>query len=82
MVTLAQLSEFFGWAALLNIGILSFFSILLITMKSKIASIHSKMFAISEQEISVCYFNYLANYKVLTTVFTITPYLALKIMGH
>ncbi|GAC17002.1 hypothetical protein GARC_0020 [Paraglaciecola arctica BSs20135] len=40
------------------------------------------MFGIPENELAIVYFNYLANYKTLSFVFTIAPYLALKIMGQ
>tara|TARA_R110002167_G_scaffold66677_4_gene188745 strand:- start:940 stop:1191 length:252 start_codon:yes stop_codon:yes gene_type:complete len=82
MITLEQLTELLGWASILNIGILLFASIMLVLMRSLITSIHSKMFGIPENELAIIYFNYLANYKTLSFVFTIAPYLALKIMGQ
>ena len=82
MITLTQLNELLGWAALLNISILVLATLLLSVMRTTIISIHSKMFNISENELSIIYFKYLANYKILTTVFILVPYIALKIMGQ
>lgn len=82
MITLSQLTELLGWASVLNMGMLVFASIMLVIMKSQIASIHSKMFGIPENELTICYFNYLASYKTLSFIFIIAPYLALKIMGQ
>ena len=82
MITLSQLTELLGWASILNIGMLLFASIMLVLMRSFITPIHSKMFGIPENDLSVIYFKYLANYKTLSFVFIIAPYIALKIMGQ
>ncbi len=82
MITLSQLTELLGWASILNIGVLLFAGILLILMRSFVTSIHSKIFGIPENELAIIYFKYLANYKTLSFVFIIAPYIALKIMGH
>lgn len=82
MITLTQLTELLGWASVLNIGILIFATLVFSIMKTTVSAIHSKMFNISENELSIIYFKYLANYKILTTVFILVPYIALKIMGQ
>ncbi len=82
MITLSQLTEILGWASALNIGFLLIATILLVSMRSVIAPMHSKMFGIPEGELSVIYFKYLANYKTLSLVFTVCPYIALKIVGY
>jgi hypothetical protein len=82
MITLSQLTELLGWASVLNIGFLLLTTILLISMKSIVVSLHSKMFDIPENELSLIYFKYLANYKTLSLIFTVCPYIALKIMGY
>lgn len=82
MVTLAQLTELLGWASVLNIGMLLFSTSLLLLMKPFVAYLHSRLFGIKEDDLSLIYFKYLAHYKILTLVFIVTPYLALKIMGH
>ncbi len=80
MMTLAQLTELLGWASVLNIGFILFATVLVVSMKSMVISIHRKIFDISEYDISLVYFRYLANYKLLTLVFVVVPYLSLKIM--
>lgn len=82
MITLTQLTELLGWAALLNICFLMFATIVLVVFKSTVIKIHNKLFEVSEERLSQAYFRYLANYKTLTLIFNITPYIALKIMGH
>ena len=51
MITLTQVTEMLGWASILNIGFLFFATIMLITMKSLIVSMHSKIFSIPENEL-------------------------------
>jgi hypothetical protein len=82
MITLTQVTEMLGWASILNIAFLFLVTIMLVTMKSLIVSMHSKMFGIPENELSLIYFKYLANYKTLSLVFIVIPYIALKIMGE
>ena len=82
MITLSQLTELLGWASVLNIGFLLFATVLLIVLKPMVISIHGKLFGVPENDLSIIYFRYLASYKTLTLVFMVSPYLALKLMGH
>lgn len=81
MMTLDQLTEFFGWLAILNMAMLGFASSLIVFFKSPLTAVHSKILAIPEQDLTQLYFNYLANYKILTFVFSVMPYIALKIIN-
>lgn len=82
MITLSQLTELLGWASILNIGYLFLATVTLMFMKETVVSIHSKMFDIDEKQLGAKYFDFLSNYKIATLVFTVVPYLALKIMGQ
>jgi uncharacterized protein DUF6868 len=82
MITISQLTELLGWASVLNIGYLFLATIILIFMRGTVSSIHSKMLNIDEKELSSKYFCFLSNYKIVTLVFIVAPYIALKIMGY
>jgi len=82
MITLSQLTELLGWASVINIGYLFLATIILMLMRGAISSIHSKMLNIDEKELSSKYFDFLGNYKIVTLVFMVAPYIALKIMGQ
>ena len=82
MFTLSQITELLGWASIINIAFLLVVFFALTVMKNTITSIHSKMFGLSKSELRLIYFKYLATYKILTVVFFIAPYLALKFMGQ
>ncbi len=81
-MTISQLTEFFGWASVLNIAYLFLATGIIACMKGTISSIHSKMFNMDESKLDSMYFNFLSNYKILTLIFMIAPYIALKIMGQ
>ena len=82
MVTISQLTELLGWASVINISYLVLATFILMAIKGPIASIHSKMFDIDEKELGSMYFNFLSNCKIVTLVFMVAPYIALKIMGQ
>ena len=82
MLTIEQLTELLGWATVINIGILILATLGLSTMKNLVVRIHSSMFGLQEDELRTIYFKYLANFKTLTTIFLLVPYLSLKIMGQ
>ena len=82
MMTISQLTELLGWASIINVGYLFLATIILIFMRRTVSSIHSKMLNIDEKELSSKYFDFLSNYKIVTLVFMVAPYIALKIMGQ
>ena len=82
MITISQLTELLGWASVINIAYLFLATLILVFMRGTVSSIHSKMLDIDEKELSSMYFNFLSNYKILTLIFMVAPYVALKIMGQ
>ena len=80
-MTIDILREFFGWCAIINILFLTLTSILIITVRGSVSRIHGKMFNLDEKDLSREYFHYLGQYKIATLVFSIAPYIALKIMS-
>lgn len=82
MITISQLTELLGWASVINIGYLFLATIILIFMRRPISAIHRTMFDIDEKVLITKYFDFLSTYKIVTIVFMVAPYLALKIMGQ
>jgi len=72
--------EFLGWCSVINIGLGLFSVIFMIFLRDPISRIHSKMFNLDEADLSRGYFQFLAQYKIITIIFNIVPYLVLKIM--
>jgi len=80
-MSLEQLTGFFGWCSVINIGVLLFSTIMLVLMKDWVINIHSKMFNLNPQVLAHIYFRYLGNLKLLVIVFNLVPYLALKLIS-
>ncbi|MBT5389088.1 MAG: hypothetical protein HN817_06310 [Porticoccaceae bacterium] len=80
-MSLEQLTGFFGWCSVINIGVLLFSTIMLVLMKDWVINIHSKMFNLNPQVLAPIYFRYLGNLKLLVIVFNLVPYLALKLIS-
>ncbi len=81
MMTIDQIAQLLGWSTAINLGLLILSSILVILLRVPITKIHSKMFQLSDEDLSRAYFQYLAQYKILIFVFNLVPYIALRIMG-
>ena len=77
---ITQLTTFLGWTTLINFGLITLTSIILIAFKGSIVKIHSELFSISEKGLYEAYLNFLAQYKVLIIVLNLVPYLALRLM--
>jgi len=82
MITLSDITELLGWASIINICALILAAFFLTVMRGTIIAIHSKMFGLSDNDLLLIYVKYMANYKTLIFVFMLSPYLALKVMGH
>lgn len=81
-MTLSQITEFLGWASVLNISFLLIATVLLIVLKDTVLEIHSQLFNIDKNKLTEMYFQYLGNYKIASLVFCVVPYLSLKLMGE
>lgn len=73
--------EFFGWCAVINIGLLMVSTVLVVLLRGVITRIHGSLFNLDEQSLSEMYMQYLAQYKIATIVLSIVPYFALFIMS-
>jgi len=81
MNSLDTITQFLGWCTVINMGILVFIAIMLMTMQDTAMRMHSRMFEVDEADLPRIYFQYIANYKILTVVLSLVPYLALKLMA-
>ena len=75
-----KLQEFFFWCMLVNFGIYALTAILVLVFHGTILKIQSKMFRLDEETVSKSVYMYLANYKLLITVFNFVPWIAILII--
>jgi len=80
-MSMEQIIEFFKWMTIINIGLLLFSTLAVMALKTLMLSMHSKMFGVTETQISVAVYAYLGLFKVLIIVFNIVPYLALLMIN-
>jgi hypothetical protein len=80
MIELQTMTAFFGWCAVLNIGLLLFTAIWLIVFRDFTKSIHSAILGVDQDSLDVIYFQFMGNLKIAVIVLNVVPYLALKMM--
>ena len=81
MNSLEAVTEFFGWTTAINFVLLAVSTIAVIVMRGSISRIHGRMFGLESVDLSRAYFQYIAQYKIAIIVFSLTPYIALKLMA-
>ena len=81
MDTMEALRSFFAWCTVINIGFLILSSILMLLFRGMASRIHARLFNLEESDISRAYFQFLAQYKISILVFSLVPYLALRILA-
>ena len=81
MNSLESLAAFFGWCTVINYGLLIFMSLIVMAMRGTMIGVHSRLFGVSEADLPRCYFQVLAHYQSLILVFSLVPYVALKLMA-
>lgn len=80
MHSLYDLQTFLGWCSVINIGLLTFSSLIIIIFREQISNLHATIFNLNKEDVFPAYFQYLGQFKILIIVFNIVPYFALSIM--
>ncbi len=81
MVGINELTDFFGWCTVINLGFYLFSAIFIIIFKGFTMDMHSKMVGVDTAKLPSMYFKFLGNYKIGILLFNLTPYIALKFIG-
>jgi hypothetical protein len=81
MNTLSILTDFFEMCALINFLILVTASVALLIFRKYILKLHVKITGLEKHDLNLAYFKYMANFKVAFIIFSLVPYLALKIIS-
>jgi hypothetical protein len=80
MVELESLQRFFFWCMVINSGIYAFTAIAVFLFRGIVCWIHEKLFGFDEDTTLKAIHKYLANYKLLITVFNFTPWVVILII--
>lgn len=79
-ISVEQLTAFFGWCTVINIGLLLFSTLMISLVRDFAINMHSKIFNLDPETLPAMYFDYLGRLKLLMIVFNLVPYLALRII--
>lgn len=74
------LQRFFLWCLIVNTGIYAMTAIAVLVLRNFICKIHKKWFELDEAAVLRSTQQYLANYKLLMTIFNFTPWVAILII--
>ena len=75
-----MLKDFFFWCMIINTAVYLLAAVGVQVMRGMLLSIHKRMFGMAEAAVMASAQRYLANCKLLITVFNFTPWLALVII--
>ena len=81
MHSLEAVTTFFGWTTVINFVLLTFSTISIIAMRGWMSRMHAKMFGLEPADVLRAYYQYVAHYKIAIIVFSLVPYVALKLMA-
>ena len=79
-MTPEQLAAFLGWATLLNIAFLAYWSFMLLCCRNWIRKVHGRWVSLSEERFDEIHYQCMAIYKIGIFLFNLMPYLALRII--
>ncbi len=80
MMELETLQDFFFWCMVINTGFYIFTAVAVFLFKGIICWIHEKIFGFDEETTYKAIHKYLANFKLLITVFNFAPWIAILII--
>jgi hypothetical protein len=80
MHSLEAVTTFFGWTTVINFVLLAVATVSIIAMRGWMSRMHARMFGLEPPDVLRTYYQYIAHYKIATIVFSLTPYVALKLM--
>jgi len=80
-MTIDMLLGIFGWSAIINMGLLMWWSLWIMFAHDFVYRMQSKWFNISVEKFDTINYAGMALHKIIIIVFNVTPYLALRIIS-
>ena len=74
------LEQFFLWCMLINLGVYIFTVLAVFFFRGLVCKMHKMIFGFNEDMAMQAIQKYLANYKLLITIFNFTPWIAILII--
>ena len=79
-MTIEILSSILGWAAIINLGIVTLWFLVFTICHDRLFRLHSKWFNLSEEKFDTIHYAGMTFYKLGTYLFNLVPFLAIKIV--
>ncbi|GAA6180293.1 hypothetical protein NBRC116594_17310 [Shimia sp. NS0008-38b] len=79
-MTLTTLTAFFGWMAVIHIGVLLFATLMIFGLRGWITKVHARITGVEQAALAPLYFQWLGTYKLLIFVFALVPWVALTLL--
>ncbi|MHC4926268.1 MAG: DUF6868 family protein [Planctomycetota bacterium] len=78
-MTANELRVFLGWCSVINIVLMTVSFLIMVKARPWAYKMHSKWFAITEEQFTMAIYCFFGVYKVLVFVFNIVPWIVLSI---
>ena len=75
------LTAFFKWCTIINVVLLIFSTIMIMTASDFIYSAHGHFFHLPREAFDVILYSFLGLFKIVILVFNLVPYVALRIIA-
>lgn len=79
---MTQMTMFFGWMSVVNVCVIVLVYFMSTSCQDVFVKLHKKMFNMKKEDLVKSYFSFLSRYKMLTFIFSIVPWIALKMMAR
>ncbi len=79
-MTIELLRELLFWSAVIHIGLLAWWALIIIFAHDLVYRLHTRWFRIPEERFDAIHYAGIAFYKICIILFVIVPYLALLIV--
>lgn len=73
--------QFLMWCTIINVGLLAFWTLMLLAAPQLVYNTQRKWFPLSQDRFQLFMYGFLAMFKILVVIFNLVPFIALSIMG-
>ncbi len=80
-MTLEQITAFFGWMTVINMGLMTFAALFVAFARDWMMGTHANLLGVERERLPGLYFSYLGNFKIAILTLNLVPWLALKLIG-
>ena len=79
-MTAVQLRDFFLWCAIINMGLLLWWFLIMAMARNWVYKFHSRWFPMPRETFAAIHYKGLACYKIAIFMFNVVPYVAMLII--